>query len=199
MEYFYALTDQNNDIITMCEEKMKFKKQQVYIDDEETKDSEKWKELVATLKEFDKLYVPSFSMFSPDEEELKIRLSELKEIRAKLHLMEENQDIDIDVLLDMLDYVESAKKRRLAVKQREGIQKALEKKQLGEGAYGRPKLNLPEDFEEVQKMIMRKEMNHESYREKIGMKRSTYYKYVKMIRDQWKEEELNKTNKAGSN
>ena len=199
MEYFYALTDQNNDIITMCEEKMKFKKQQVYIDDEETKDSEKWKELVATLKEFDKLYVPSFSMFSPDEEELKIRLSELKEIRAKLHLMEENQDIDIDVLLDMLDYVESAKKRRLAVKQREGIQKALEKKQLGEGAYGRPKLNLPEDFEEVQKMIMRKEMNHESYRETIGMKRSTYYKYVKMIRDQWKEEELNKTNKAGSN
>ncbi|WP_416326297.1 hypothetical protein [[Eubacterium] hominis] len=199
MEYFYALTDQNNDIITMCEEKLKFKKQQVYIDDEETKDSEKWKELVATLKEFDKLYVPSFSMFSPDEEELKIRLSELKEIRAKLHLMEENQDIDIDVLLDMLDYVESAKKRRLAVKQREGIQKALEKKQLGEGAYGRPKLNLPEDFEEVQKMIMRKEMNHESYREKIGMKRSTYYKYVKMIRDQWKEEELNKTNKAGSN
>ena len=66
MEYFYALTDQNNDIITMCEEKLKFNKQQVYIDDEETKDSEEWKELVATLKEFDKLYVPSFSMFSPD-------------------------------------------------------------------------------------------------------------------------------------
>lgn len=195
MEYFYALTDQNNDIIRMCEEKLKLEKQQVYIDHEE---SEEWKELMATIKEFDKLYVPSFSMFSPDEEELKIRLSELKELRAKLYLMEENQDIDIDVLLDMLDYVENAKKRRLAVKQREGIQKALEKKQQGEGAYGRPKLNLPEDFEEVQKMIMRKEMNHESYRAKIGMKRSTYYKYVKMIRDQWKEEELNKTNKAGS-
>ncbi len=179
----------------MCEEKLKLEKQQVYIDHEE---SEEWKELMATIKEFDKLYVPSFSMFSPDEEELKIRLSELKELRAKLYLMEENQDIDIDVLLDMLDYVENAKKRRLAVKQREGIQKALEKKQQGEGAYGRPKLNLPEDFEEVQKMIMRKEMNHESYRAKIGMKRSTYYKYVKMIRDQWKEEELNKTNKAGS-
>ena len=195
MEYFYALTDQNNDIIRMCEEKLKLEKQQVYIDHEE---SEEWKELMATIKEFDKLYVPSFSMFSPDEEELKIRLSELKELRAKLYLMEENQDIDIDVLLDMLDYVENAKKRRLAVKQREGIQKALEKKQQGEGAYGRPKLNLPEDFEEVQKRIMRKEMNHESYRAKIGMKRSTYYKYVKMIRDQWKEEELNKANKAGS-
>lgn len=179
----------------MCEEKLKLEKQQVYIDHEE---SEEWKELMATIKEFDKLYVPSFSMFSPDEEELKIRLSELKELRAKLYLMEENQDIDIDVLLDMLDYVENAKKRRLAAKQREGIQKALEKKQQGEGAYGRPKLNLPEDFEEVQKMIMRKEMNHESYRAKIGMKRSTYYKYVKMIRDQWKEEELNKANKAGS-
>ncbi|WP_416324759.1 recombinase family protein [[Eubacterium] hominis] len=195
MEYFYALTDQNNDIIRMCEEKLKLEKQQVYIDHEE---SEEWKELMATIKEFDKLYVPSFSMFSPDEEELKIRLSELKELRAKLYLMEENQDIDIDVLLDMLDYVENAKKRRLAVKQREGIQKALEKKQQGEGAYGRPKLNLPEDFEEVQKMIMRKEMNHESYRAKIGMKRSTYYKYVKMIRDQWKEEEIDKANKAGS-
>ena len=195
MEYFYALTDQNNDIIRMCEEKLKLEKQQVYIDHEE---SEEWKELMATMKEFDKLYVPSFSMFSPDEEELKIRLSELKELRAKLYLMEENQDIDIDVLLDMLDYVENAKKRRLAVKQREGIQKALEKKQQGEGAYGRPKLNLPEDFEEVQKMIMRKEMNHESYRTRIGMKRSTYYKYVKMIRDQWKEDELNKANKAGS-
>ena len=192
MEYFYALTENQNDIISMCEDQLKLKEQQVFIDHENTAYSKEWKELMETLKEFDKLYVPSFTMFSPDEIELKVRLEKLKEIRAQLYLMDEKHDIDIDVLLDILDYVETSKKARLAVKQREGIQKALEKKHLGEGSYGRPRLNLPNDFEETQKKILRKEMNHETYRTKIGMKRSTYYKYVKKIRDRWKEEELEK-------
>lgn len=198
MEYFYALTDDQKNIINMCEEQLKIKQPQVFIDHEKTENHQVWEELMASLKEFDKLYVPSFHMFSPDEEELKNRLERLREIRAQLYLMDEKQDIDIDVLLDMLDYVETVKKRRLAEKQREGIQKALEKKQLGEGSYGRPKLHLPEDFEESQRLIMKKQMSHEAYRTKIGMKRSTYYKYVKMLRDQWKQEELNLYNKAES-
>lgn len=65
----------------------------------------------------------------------------------------------------------------------------MKKKELGEGAYGRPRLDLPEDFEENIKAIMRKEMSHEVYREKIGMKRSTYYKYVKLFKDRWKQEQ----------
>lgn len=191
MEYFYAFIDnqKNKDFqLNMLEEQLKMKKQQVYIDEDEK--GNVWNQLMETLNEFDKLYVPSFYMFSPDEEKLKARLERLKEIRAKLYLIEEEQDIDIDVLLDMLDYVESIKKERLAIKQREGIEKALKKKELGEGAYGRPRLDLPEDFEENIKAIMRKEMNHETYREKIGMKRSTYYKYVKLFKDRWKQETL---------
>ena len=195
MEYFYALTDDQNTIIHMYEEQLKIKPSQVFIDYEKANNHQVWENLMATLKEFDKLYVPSFHMFSPDEEELKIRLERLRELQAKLYLMDEQQDIDIDVLLDMLDYVESVKKRRMSMKQREGIQKALEKKQLGEGSYGRPKLDLPEDFEECQRLIIKKQLSHESYRAKIGMKRSTYYKYVKQVRDQWKIQELNKLSK----
>ena len=191
MEYFYALTDDQTNIMNMCEEQLKIKQPQVFIDHETTENNnhQVWEKLMATLKEFDKLYVPSFHMFSPDEEELRNRLEKLRELRAKLYLMDEQQDIDIDVLLDMLDYVETVKKRRMSEKQREGIQKALEKKQLGEGTYGRPKLNLPEDFEECQKLIMKKQMSHETYRQKIGMKRSTYYKYVKLVREGWKKAE----------
>ena len=189
MEYFYALTDKQQDTVNMYEKEFSFHKHQVFIDPKKKETNEVWKELLAKLKEFDRLYVPSFYMLSPDEEELKIRLESLKELRTKLYLIDEKQEIDIDVLLDMLEYVESMKKLRHAQKQREGIQKALEKKQAGEGTYGRPKLNLPDDFEESMRSIMRKEMSHESYRAKIGMKRSTYYKYVKVIKDRWKEEE----------
>ena len=191
MEYFYALTDRQKDILSIYEEKLHMKQPQVFIEQDDTNNN-KWKELVASLKEEDRLYVPSFHMFSPDEEELKIRLEKLKEIRAQLYMMDEMQDIDIKVLLDMLEYVETSKKRRLAAKQQEGIQKALEKKQLGEGTYGRPKLELPEDFEENLRLIMQKQMNHETYRLKIGMKRSTYYKYVRIVKDHWKEQEAKK-------
>ena len=192
MEYFYALTDKQQDTVNMYEKELRFHKHQVFIDPKKKETNEVWKELLAKLKEFDRLYVPSFYMLSPDEEELKIRLESLKELRTKLYLIDEKQEIDIDVLLDMLEYVESMKKLRHAQKQREGIQKALEKKQAGEGTYGRPKLNLPDDFEESIRSIMRKEMNHESYRTKIGMKRSTYYKYVKVVKDRWKKEEAHK-------
>lgn len=61
-----------------------------------------------------------------------------------------------------------------------GIKRALEDKAAGKGNYGRPKVKLPDDFEE--QVISR--INHNAslaeYRRQIDMKKSTFYNCVHM-------------------
>lgn len=86
---------------------------------------------------------------------------------------------------------EQREKRRKA--QLLGIQKALEKKDAGKGTYGRPKIQLPEDFKE--QIIQRIERNEKlaKYRKEIGMKRSTFYTCAKKCKDEWIKEKAQKT------
>lgn len=79
------------------------------------------------------------------------------------------------------------KKRQLQVKkgQKQGIAKALERKQRGEDAYGRPRITLPPDFETE---VVKRLQNHEAlrpYKELIGMKNSTFYKAVQRVREKY--------------
>ncbi|MCR0326593.1 hypothetical protein MKA58_04210 [[Clostridium] innocuum] len=93
--------------------------------------------------------------------------------------------VDTQWMLDVHKLI--LKKRQLQVKkgQKQGIAKALERKQRGEGAYGRPRITLPPDFEiEVVKRLQ----NHEAlrpYKELIGMKNSTFYKAVQRVREKY--------------
>lgn len=63
-----------------------------------------------------------------------------------------------------------------------GIQQALDKKRNGLGNYGRPKIELPMDFEEAIHAIKRKEYTAKDYMKKTGMKKSTFYKYSSKVK-----------------
>ena len=106
----------------------------------------------------------------------------------------EQRSVDLEQMLQLIDFVTGTIRKRNYALQLEGIQKALEKKRNGEGSYGRPKMVLPQDFEENIRKIMRKEMKHEDYQKQLGFKRSTYFKMVKELRDGWKaQDEENET------
>lgn len=63
--------------------------------------------------------------------------------------------------------------------QREGIEKALIRKAEGRGVYGRPRIALPEDFEE--QIRKRFEINAKlaEYQKELGMSKSTFYKWAR--------------------
>lgn len=182
MEYFYAyLPNENerNEIINS----LNLKKNQIYIDEKENDDI-KWNDLIKKLKDNDKLLIPSIDSISSEEVSLKDKLQTLKELHAQLLTMEDG-NLDVEVLLQLMDFIELSRRNRVKKRQKEGIHKALEKKYKGEGQFGRPRVQVPDDFEENIKKIMRKELSHDTYRAQLGMKRSTYYKMVKEVKDSW--------------
>ena len=186
MEYFYAYLPNKNDKEAVLNS-LNLKKNQIYIDDTENDDI-KWNDLIKKLKNNDKLLVPSIDCMSSEDVSLKDKLQTLKAIHAQLLTMDE-EDVDVDIMLQLMEFIEVSRRNRVRKLQREGIDKALEKKYKGEGRFGRPRVQVPVDFEENIKKIMRKELSHDAYREQLGMKRSTYYKVVKEVKDSWIKDE----------
>lgn len=185
MNYFYAYLpteEEKNQIrnISQCDSS------HVFFDDIE--DRAIWNRLINKIKKKDNVYIPSIDKFSYEEIDLKEKLETLKKLHVHL-LNLENKEIDIDLILEVMNFVEASKKERVKRLQRVGIDRALEKKYKGEGNFGRPKTHLPADFIENIQKITNKEMTHEAYREMIGMKRSTYYKHVREVKEAMENEE----------
>lgn len=187
MEYYYA----------QCEQKDKAKyleaflscsnNQEVIFMDDEYDDSQ-WERLHARLEAKDIVYIMDLSHMSMDTAELKnkLRITQAKQIRlCRL----DHVTLLVDQLLEAIDFTLHEGMYKQKLRQRKGIQKALEDKKQGKGSYGRPKTQLPEDFEEHIRMIMAKQMSHESYRSALNMKRSTYFKMVKELKESWKQKE----------
>lgn len=190
MKYFYAYVNTSEKYKVMIDEVKKMnpeiKDSSIYID---TKSCSKWKSLMHKLKNNDELYFNNMSSIACDEYILYENLSTLNQFNINIKLLDETL-LSLKQLLDLIDFVRSTQWKRNYEKQMEGIHKALEKKKNGLGAYGRPKIILPDDFEDNIKKIMRKEMKHEDYRQELGYKRSTYFKFVKELKDMWKQQEI---------
>ena len=79
-------------------------------------------------------------------------------------------------------------KRKLEIKkgQRLGIERALQRKQEGEGHYGRPPASLPVDFEAQVIVRLQRNESLRPYKEKIDMKSSTFYNAARKVKEKWK-------------
>lgn len=201
MKYFYAYisnTEMSASFIVqkIKENKLTISKDCIYID---INNDIQWNKLKRILKENDELYIYDILYFADDINQSKERLLYLKEFSIVLKILNETILI-IDQVLNAMEFVQKTMRKNIYEKQMKGIHRALEKKRTGEGEYGRPKILLPDDFEDNIKKIMKKEMKHEDYREKLGFKRSTYFKFVKDLKDSWKQQELERSlRKDGKN
>ena len=77
----------------------------------------------------------------------------------------------------------------LKERQKIGIQNALKRKREGNGVYGRPRVQIPEDFEVNIRACLDSKRPLGEYCMNIGMALSTFYKYSYPIRKQWKDEQ----------
>lgn len=91
--------------------------------------------------------------------------------------------------LAMFYYVLSLKNENHREKQLSGIKEALRLKEEGKGTYGRPIAVLPKDFEEKIITLKHEHRPLEDYRKTIGMKKSTFYKYAKIILNKIEEDD----------
>ena len=193
MKYFYAYatTDAECEAIhtIVLHSDLNIQEAFIYIDNNRY---DAWEQLMATLEMKDELYVYRLSAIAADGNTLFVHLTHLKDRDITIRLLDDS-DLNLEQILNLIDFVRKTQRKQIYDKQMEGIQRALEKKRKGEGDYGRPKITLPADVEVNIKKIMRKEMKHEDYREKLGFKRSTYFKFVKDLKDSWKQEELERS------
>lgn len=186
VNYFYAyLNDDKTPVLSQIDfNKIDIGKDDIYIDSENL---ERWNSLKPILKNQDTLYIYDITWFADNANQLKEKLSFLFEKSINLKLLD-GVNLNVQQLLNTVDFVKTTLNKYFYGKQMEGIQRALEKKKKGEGNYGRPKIILPEDFEDKIKKIMKKEMKHEDYRAQLGYKRSTYFKFVKEVKESWKKQ-----------
>ena len=122
---------------------------------------------MATLEMKDELYVYRLSAIAADGNTLFVHLTHLKDRDITIRLLDDS-DLNLEQILNLIDFVRKTQRKQIYDKQMEGIQRALEKKRKGEGDYGRPKITLPADFEVNIKKIMRKEMKQEELERSLG-------------------------------
>lgn len=83
--------------------------------------------------------------------------------------------------LGVMEKEEQLRKQRIKYAQKQGIEDALLKRRQGLGSYGRPKADLPDGFEEQIRYLREHHMSLESYRKETKLKKSTFYKYAKLV------------------
>lgn len=82
--------------------------------------------------------------------------------------------IDAAVLSSFYEYIIDLNRKKMKECQHRGIQKALQRKSEGKGNYGRPSIDLPNDFEEqIRKRLVDREALSE-YQKELNIKRSTF-------------------------
>lgn len=140
------------------------------------------------LREGDTLYITSLDRLSRNKEDIKKELRWFQEKKVRVKILElpttlidvpDGQEWILEMVENILIEVLSsiAEQERLAIRrrQREGIEAARRKgKHLG-----RPRLQIPDNFEEIYIRWKEKELTAKKAMELLGMSRTHFYRQVK--------------------
>ena len=120
---------------------------------------------------------------------LKELLQNCKEQDVKIAFR--NKTVEPDWMMDVYQMIMRRTREELKAEQKAGIKRALKRRDEGIGTYGRPRVELPPDFEYQLKERIKKKENLSIYCAQIKMKKSTFYKWAKVYRESWATEEVN--------
>lgn len=146
-----------------------------------------------TMKRID---ITSFKGLGNDLTQVKHTLHQYAEANAELSC--NGIIVDAAILSMFCEYLIDLDRKKMKKCQREGIEKALQRKSEGTGCYGRPQITLPNDFEKQIRKHFQNKMTLAEYQKKTKIKKSTFYKYAKRIRKTMLNEELNDTLRTSS-
>lgn len=145
------------------------------------KTKESWSIALHDLKQGDRVRIYNFSEVNRESVEIEELLNLCRNKGADLYV--DDEKVNINAILKILNIYVEDRMKEIKKSQREGIEKALEKKRLGIGSYGRPSVIPPDDFLENIKRESQIRSGLENYRKRIGMKKSTFYKKIKELRE----------------
>lgn len=133
------------------------------------------------MKPYRKVELPSFKSLGDELTEVKNTLQKYAESDTVISC--NGNLVDAKLLFDFCEYYNKLNRQNFKKRQKEGIERALMKKAEGNGCYGRPKVELPSDFDEQIIKCKQNKVSLANYCEKIQMKRSTFYKYAKVSQE----------------
>jgi DNA invertase Pin-like site-specific DNA recombinase len=161
----------------------------IFIDKQSGKDfhREQYQLLKRIIRQGDILYIYSLDRFGRNKEEI---LSEWNDITKNIQadivvldmpLLDTTQYKDslgtfiADLVLQILSWMAEEERDRIRKRQREGIEVALQ----NSVAFGRPKVPITEEFKQAYHRWKLGEMTAVIAMQKIGVKKTTFYKLVK--------------------
>jgi DNA invertase Pin-like site-specific DNA recombinase len=144
--------------------------------------------LIRALREGDTLIIKSIDRLGRNYNEITEQWRMItKEIKAHIKVLDlplldttaGNRDLTgtfiADIVLQILSYVAETERLNIKQRQAEGIKLAKERGQH----LGRPKVEAPENFDELYDSWKRGEITATKAMELLGLKRTTFYKLVK--------------------
>ena len=174
-------------------DKMGIKKKYVYVDFQSGKDFNRnsYKKLKAKLKKNDLLVIKSIDRLGRNYDMIISEWQDItKTIEADIFVIDfplldtrvEDRNLVgkfiADIVLQVLSFVAQNERENIRQRQAEGIRLAKER-----GVHmGRPKYELPTNFQDIVKKFHNKELTNIQAAEMLNMSRSTFFKYSKLYK-----------------
>ena len=140
------------------------------------------------LREGDVLIVKSLDRFSRNKAECKAEIEYLKSIGVRFQCLdipstcievnEENcwiMDMISNLLIEVLASISEDERNRIRTRQKEGIVEARK----NNVKFGRPRIDLPDNYDEVMNLVSKKELNDLQAMKLLNMSKTTYYRRKK--------------------
>lgn len=141
----------------------------------------KLQDLLEFVREGDTVYIKDFSRLARSTKDLLGIVEHLENKNVKLVSLKESLDTATStgkLMLTMIAAIYEFERSNILERQREGIAIAKEN-----GKYkGRKKIEFPSNWEQIYGMWKNRELNGAQAREKLGLKKNTFYKMVKEFR-----------------
>jgi DNA invertase Pin-like site-specific DNA recombinase len=181
--------DQNEGRQLDAIQKLGVDERDIFMDKQSGKDFNRaqYQILKRVLRKGDILYIHSLDRFGRNKEEILEEWNDItKNIQADIvvmdmPLLDTTQYKDslgtfiADLVLQILSWMAQEERDRIRKRQREGIDVALQ----NGVAFGRPKVQMTDEFKEVYERWKSGEMKAVMAMEELGIKKTTFYKLVK--------------------
>lgn len=186
-------TDQNEDRQIVALKSAGVEKKNIFLDKQSGRDFNRpqYQKMLSKLKENDLVYIKSIDRLGRNYPEIQEQWRVLtKEIKVDIcvldmPLLDTRKGKDLmgtfiaDLVLQILSFVAETERENIRKRQAEGIAAAKEKGVQ----FGRPKIEIPENFLVVAIKWENKEITLEIALEELQMSRATFYRKVKELKE----------------
>ena len=185
--------EQNEDRQIIALNEFSVPEKNIYLDKQSGKDFNRpmYHRMVKKLKKDDLLYVKSIDRLGRNYEEILEQWRILTKEKSvdivviDMPLLDTRRGKDLmgtflsDIVLQVLSFVAENEKKNIRQRQREGIEAA----KLRGVRFGRPKRQVPTDFEQICNRWIRKEITWEEAAKLCNISSSTFYRRVNMKKE----------------